>query len=241
MSTALALAQAGRPAPLRVDPRVALLTLVVLNALAMGRSALWLVLVCALLVAALLAASCRWRAAGTTAALALGFYGVAVGLPRLIDGAWVALVGAAAYWLCRFTVTVGVAWWLMVTVRPGQLVAALQSWHAPRWLVIPLAVIVRMVPVIVESSHAVADAMVLRGLRPTPVGVVAHPVRSAEITMIPLLSTIVRTTDELAASAMLRGLGGPWRATSLSVLRLRWVDAALAAVLVGLVVCRVCC
>ena len=62
-------------------------------------------------------------------------------------------------------------------------------------------------------------------------GVVRHPLVIAERFLVPLLSSIARVADDLAASSVVRGLGGPTRPTSLTRLRASaWDVVALVCV-----------
>ncbi len=72
--------------------------------------------------------------------------------------------------------------------------------------------------------------MALRGLRPGPLSLLRHPWRSIQLLLIPLIFTIVRSGDELAAAALVRGLGSPARPTSAVALRFGLQDAIVLAV-----------
>ena len=64
-----------------------------------------------------------------------------------------------------------------------------------------------------------------------------HPLVIAERFLVPLLSSIARVADDLAASSVVRGLGSTTRPTSLSALRAtRWDALALACVATVLVI-----
>ena len=113
--------------------------------------------------------------------------------------------------------------------------------HTPDWLTIPVAVVVRFLPVLVEEAKAIVEAMALRGLRPGAVGVLAHPLRYGQYVLLPLVSSAVRIGDELSASALIRGLGGPSGApapSSATALRFTAADALLLLCVAGLLVLR---
>ena len=71
-------------------------------------------------------------------------------------------------------------------------------------------------------------------------GVLRHPLVIAERFLVPLLSSIARVADDLAASSVVRGLGGPTRPTSLTRLRATAWDAVALACVVGVIVIEIC-
>ena len=225
---------------LRPDPRTRILTLLVVNGLALGNNSFPVAVYAVALVCALLAAAGRLRAALTIGGVFLAFaalYGVSAfnGDGHLAGSAIAAGASVTGFWCARFTVAIGAGYWAVLTIRPVELICALHRLHAPRWLIVPLAVVLRIFPVIATECRAVMDAMTLRGIDRGARGILAHPLRSGELLLVPLLSTVVRSGDELAAAAMIRGLGGPHRPVGIVTPRFRAVDAALLVCLVGLV------
>lgn len=216
-----------RPA-LLPDPRTVLATVAVVNSVTLGHGSFNGVLAAGLLTAVmLLALPGRTRAAiifSLTFVLLAASYLV---LPKLASSNVVVILAAIGFWFARFAVCIGLGIYAVGAIRPTELTAALRAIRAPRWVVIPLAVMLRVFPVIRTEAWAIGDAMTLRGVRPGFGSMFAHPIRAGEMLIVPLLSTVVRASDELAASAMLRGLGGPAKPTTISVLRFRPLDAAL--------------
>ncbi|MFR9823976.1 CbiQ family ECF transporter T component, partial [Corynebacterium striatum] len=95
-----------------------------------------------------------------------------------------------------------------------------------------------VLPIIVAEAKAIRDAMVLRGLQPGVKSWITQPTQSSAMLIIPLLGAVVRAGDELAASALVRGLGGPTRPTTTADLSFKLVDATALAGL-GLIVASV--
>ncbi|WP_168582064.1 energy-coupling factor transporter transmembrane component T [Gephyromycinifex aptenodytis] len=220
------------------DPRTTLLALLALNMLAMGNHAFSVCVVGLALVAVLLLAARQVRQAMiavATFAFCASMYLIplAVGAPSGFTGLTSAVM-AMGFWFARFTVSIGAGYWAVQTIRPAELIDSLHQIHAPNWLVVPLAVVLRIFPVIATETRAVVDAMTLRGLRPGPAGMLRHPVKTGELVLIPLLMTVVRAGDELAAAAMIRGLGGPHRPSSLRTPRFRLADALLLIALAAI-------
>ena len=235
----------------RLDPRTKLLALLILNALVMRASPTSTLLAVQLLaVLALL-----WEVGGATAArTGLGCLvcdALSLGSPFLV--AWLEGVGAPrsvvlvigtcaaiAFWFARFFAGFGLALYVYRTTRIGQMKAALRAVHLPRVFVDALAVAFRVIPTVGAEAVAIREAMEMRGVDLGIRGVLRHPLVIAERFLVPLLSSIARVADDLAASSVVRGLGGPTRPTSLTRLRATAWDAVALACVVGVIVIEIC-
>lgn len=221
---------AGRP-----DPRSVLAFLLATSILALGARSVAVPALAALFAAALLAAGGRGRA-GARFLLAVAFFiGLFEASRHIANPALATLLGVAGFWLGRFATAAAAGWWAVTALRPTELIEALRRLRLPNTVVVPLAVVLRILPVIAVEARAVVDAMTLRGLRPDARGLAAHPLRTGELVLIPLLTTVVRSGDELAAAALVRGLGGPTRPTGVTRLGFRAVDAAVLAMIAALI------
>ena len=137
--------------------------------------------------------------------------------------------GAIFYWFARFFAGFGLALYVYRTTKVGQMKAALRSVHLPRVFVDALAVAFRVIPTVSAEAVAIREAMSMRGVDLGLRGVLRHPLVIAERFLVPLLSSIARVADDLAASSIVRGLGTATPPTSLVVLRAtRWDALALA-------------
>ena len=230
----------------RLDPRTKLLALLILNALVMRASPTSTLLAVQLLaVLALL-----WEVGGATAArTGLGCLvcdALSLGSPFLV--AWLEGVGAPrsvvlvigtcaviAFWFARFFAAFGLAVYVYRTTRIGQMKAALRAVHLPRVFVDALAVAFRVIPTVGAEAVAIREAMEMRGVDLGIRGVLRHPLVIAERFLVPLLSSIARVADDLAASSVIRGLGVPARPTSLTRLRASAWDVAALACVAGVV------
>ena len=114
--------------------------------------------------------------------------------------------------------------------------AALRAVHLPRVFVDALVVAFRVIPTVGAEAVAIREAMEMRGVDLRMRGVLCHPLVIAERFLVPLLSSIARVADDLAASSVVRGLGGSTRPTSLTLLRATvWDALALGCVAVVIV------
>ncbi len=235
----------------RLDPRTKLLALLILNALVMRASPTSTLLAVQLLaVLALL-----WEVSVTTAVrTGLGCLlcdALSLGSPLLV--AWLEGMGsprgvvlvigtcsAIAFWFARFFAGFGLALYVYRTTRIGQMKAALRAVHLPRVFVDALAVAFRVIPTVGSEAVAIREAMEMRGVDLGIRGILRHPLVIAERFLVPLLSSIARVADDLAASSVIRGLGGPTPPTSLTRLRASAWDVLALACVAGVIVIEIC-
>ncbi|WP_448852092.1 energy-coupling factor transporter transmembrane component T [Corynebacterium sp. 335C] len=220
---------------LRVDPRTVLLMLLAGNALAMANLPARVYIAVGAVACVLLATVGRWRTLAWVAGLLVVFSAGYLLIPRLTEGTGWALLGVTCLWFARFAVTIGLGLWAIRAVRPAELMSALRAVRCPKQLLIPVAVVLRMLPVIMREARAITEAMSLRGVSPGARGFVAHPLRYGELVLVPLLSMVVRSGDDLAAAAIIRGLGAGGRQTTITKLRFRAMDGVVLVFLAGLV------
>lgn len=127
-------------------------------------------------------------------------------LPLVAPSPLVTVISIACGYLIRFVAAAGVGAHVIATTSPTQLSAALRAWRLPRALSVTLAVMLRFFPVVVSESLAVLDAMRLRGLVGAR-GIARHPILAMERFTVPMIAASLRASEDLSASAILRGLG----------------------------------
>ena len=235
----------------RLDPRTKLLALLVLNAFVMRASPTSTLLAVQLLAVVALAWEVGGRVAVRTGLGCLVCDAFSLGSPLLV--AWLEAVGAPrsvvlvigtcaaiAFWFARFFAGFGIALYVYRTTRIGQMKAALRAIHLPRVFVDALAVAFRVIPTVGSEAVAIREAMEMRGVDLGVRGVVRHPLVIAERFLVPLLSSIARVADDLAASSVIRGLGGSTRPTSLTRLRATAWDVFALTCVAGVVAIETC-
>ncbi|MDR2114081.1 MAG: energy-coupling factor transporter transmembrane protein EcfT [Bifidobacteriaceae bacterium] len=196
---------------LQLDPRTTLLTVIVLNVAMFsagfsggaGLARLVLMTVPALLA---LGAGHWWSALS---------YSLLVGTAYLVEshliatgssGVGLAVAGLASL-VARLAPGLFMAYVAVITIRVGELLAALEASRVPRWLAIPAAVVLRFLPTVWEQSKGVQRAMNVRGLNLFRVGLGPW----LEYRLVPLITSTVRCGEELSQAALTRGLGRPGR------------------------------
>lgn len=119
------------------------------------------------------------------------------------------------------------AYFLIVSTSVSEFVTAMDRMHVPKSISVPMSVLFRFFPTIVEEYGHVRDAMRMR-----EVGNLRQPMAMLEYRMVPFMTSIVSIGNDLAASALTRGLSAPVRRTNVCPIGFTWRDR-LALVLTG--------
>lgn len=171
----------------------------------------------------------------------------AVSIPATIAAFWlfgylVALAGVNAIsaivvltsaYIMRATVVFGVALHLFLTTSPAELSGGLRAMKIPRVLTVTVVLMVRLFPVVFAEAGAVRDALRLRGM--TSAGaVLRHPLQSTERFLIPMIAASLRSSEDLATAAILRGFGTRGKPTNAYPPRFGLTDLAWTLITVAL-------
>lgn len=119
------------------------------------------------------------------------------------------------------------AYFLLASTSVSEFVTAMDRLHVPKSISVPMSVLFRFFPTIVEEYGHVRDAMRMR-----EVGNLRQPMAMLEYRMVPFMTSIVSIGNDLAASALTRGLSAPARRTNVCPIGFTWRDG-LALVLTG--------
>lgn len=212
-----------------LDPRMKIVLVVLCSVVVMGSGGLRFVPAVIVLGTALAVwERSWWRAIGLPAiAVVLWFLGWF--LPLWWPNAVTATTAIACAYLIRFAAAIGIGMHLTATTSPTSLAAGLRAWRVPRPVSVTLAVMLRFFPVVAAESAAVMDAMHLRGLTGTR-GLMRHPILSIERFTVPMIVASLRASEDLSASAILRGLGSHRTPTTMVPPRFGTADLLLVLV-----------
>ncbi len=119
------------------------------------------------------------------------------------------------------------AYFLLASTSVSEFVTAMDRMHVPKSISVPMSVLFRFFPTIVEEYGHVRDAMRMR-----EVGNLRQPMAMLEYRMVPFMTSIVSIGNDLAASALTRGLSAPVRRTNVCPIGFTWRDG-LALVMMG--------
>lgn len=118
---------------------------------------------------------------------------------------------------------------LISTTKVGEFLSAMDRIHAPKKLIIPLAVMLRYIPTIREDWHFIKDAMKMRDVSPSLKGLVTNPGMTVECVYVPLMMAASKAADDLSIASVTRGIENPQKRTYL--FRIRFGTADLLFVL----------
>ena len=133
----------------------------------------------------------------------------------------------------RILPNVMAARYLVASTTVSELVAGLERMHLGRNVIVPITVMVRFFPVILEETRAVSDAMKMRGIRLGG----KKSTKMLEYRMIPIITCSVKTGEELSAAALARGLGSPVKRTNMCSIGFRATDYLVFFIAAGTFVC----
>ena len=188
----------------RVDPRVSVAVLLVLNAAVFVAGSFALETAAVLLDGALM----LWCRRPRLAAAWLAAYGVLalVSLGCMAAGPAFAPVGTCLMTLRRLFPTAMFAAALVSTTYLGEVAWALQSFGLSGRMTVAVCVGLRFFPTAAREARAVREAMLTRGIRLTPRTVLTRPAALLENFMVPYLHRISIVADELGDAVMARGV-----------------------------------
>ncbi len=138
--------------------------------------------------------------------------------------AFVALGSCAI--LNRFLPSILMAAYLMATTTVSEFTAAMQRMHVSEKITIPLSVMFRFFPTVVDEAASIGSAMRMRDIRLGGTNM-AH---ALEYRMVPLMTCCVKIGEELSAAALTRGLGGEVKRTNICKIGFKVQDYIALAV-----------
>ena len=107
------------------------------------------------------------------------------------------------------------------TTKVSEFLSAMNRVHAPKKLVIPLAVMLRYIPTIQEDWRFIKDAMRLRDVSPSLKGLLTHPGMTVECIYVPLMMAASKAADELSIASVTRDIENPKPRTCLVEIQMR--------------------
>lgn len=136
----------------------------------------------------------------------------------------------------RFLVVFIMAYWMSLKMRVGDFVTALQRLHIPKGLTITFAVVFRYMPTVKDEFQKIYSTMKLRGVALSVPNLAKHPIRTFEYAIIPLIIRSLAIADQLAASAVTRGMDLESERTSYRIVKIQGVDVVVTLLMTGLAV-----
>ena len=116
------------------------------------------------------------------------------------------------------------AGFVVSTTKVGEFLSAMSRMHAPKKLVIPLAILLRYLPTIREDWHYITDAMRMRQVYPGVKGFFLSPAMTVQCLYVPLMMAASKAADELSIASITRGIENPKPRTSVVSIGFGWED-----------------
>lgn len=128
---------------------------------------------------------------------------------------------------------------ILITKAPmDEMLYALERWHIPKIVLIPLSVIYRYIPTISKEIGYIRQSMKMRKSGSNTGAGFINPITSMENIMVPILYRSEKIADELSAASICKGLSTKRKRTCCTDVRLGISDfsylIAMIAVSVGL-------
>ena len=120
--------------------------------------------------------------------------------------------------------------YVLSTTKVSEFIAAMERLHISDKLTIPLSVVFRFFPTIVEECSSINDAMRMRGIGLGG----GKALQMLEYRLIPMITCSVKIGEELSAAALTRGLGAPVKRTNVCEIGFHILDYALLLVCIGI-------
>jgi len=128
----------------------------------------------------------------------------------------------------RFMPCIAMGYYVVTTTTVSEFTASMERMHITPKIIIPLSVMFRFFPTVMEEALAISNSMKMRGISGS--SIVKNPIESLEYRVVPLIACVVKIGEELSAAALTRGLGGPVKRTNICEIGFGRRDIALAAV-----------
>ena len=122
--------------------------------------------------------------------------------------------------LTRFVVTVVMGEYLVASTSVSEFISGMEKLRMPAAVTIPMSVMFRLFPTIGAEWKSIRRAMGMRGISMGG----GRAGEMLEYRLVPMMTSSVRIGEELSASALTRGLGGPVKRTNICKIGFRAQD-----------------
>jgi energy-coupling factor transport system permease protein len=132
-----------------------------------------------------------------------------------------------------------VLYYVMMSTKVNEFLAAMARMHVPNKVTIPLAVMARFFPTVFDEARAIGHAMRMRGIRLFSLRTLANPFSILEYRLVPLLVSVTKIGDELSIAAVTRGLSPETKRTCVANVGFRVQDLIVFVYCMTVVACFV--
>ena len=154
-------------------------------------------------------------------------YCIELGLSKFSEASIVFAIYMFIYFASRMTLIAMFGGYITKTTSVSEMLEALNRMKVPRSIGIPFSVLLRFVPTIKIELKALKENMKIRGIVTSRFFPFLHPIKYIEYTLVPLLMRMIKISDELSASALIRGLDSDENRVTLTELQFRCADLTI--------------
>ena len=122
--------------------------------------------------------------------------------------------------ILRFMPGILTGMFVVSTTTVSEFIAAMEKMHVSQKITIPLAVMFRFFPTVVEESASISKAMSMRDIKFGG----KKALKMIEYRLIPMMTCSIKIGQELSAASLTRGLGGPGKRTNICKIGFGWCD-----------------
>ena len=151
-------------------------------------------------------------------------YCIELGISKFSEASIVFAIYMFIYFASRMTLIAMFGGYITKTTSVSEMLEALNRMKVPRSIGIPFSVLLRFVPTIKIELKALKENMKIRGIVTSRFFQLLHPIKYIEYTLVPLLMRMIKISDELSASALIRGLDSDEKRVTLTELQFRKTD-----------------
>lgn len=130
---------------------------------------------------------------------------------------------------------------LLVHIPSGKLTSSIKKLPIPENIMLILIVMLRFAPTVIYEFGEVKDAMKVRGFLSSIRTVLFHPLNTLEYAIVPMVFRSLKIADELASSAIVRGIESPYKKDSYYIIKLTAKDSffIISSAVIAVICCRV--
>lgn len=131
--------------------------------------------------------------------------------------------------LLRFSPGIMMGYYVVATTTVSEFTAAMEKMYIPRQITIPMSVMFRFFPTVMEEWGQIGDAMRMRDVRfgGGKIGAML------EYRIVPMMMCSIKIGEELSAASLTRGLAGAVRRTNICKIGFRIQDIILLLICLG--------
>lgn len=208
-----------------LDPRTKLLLLIIINAVVFNKlDSPIMSILNILVVTSLFIFSKKYKTAIISLVIYVSYTLVLVYILPHLDGFWVILIGSVLVMFYKLLPIMLMGAYFILTTGVSEFVASMERIHVPSEIIIPLSVVFRFFPTVIEEAKSILDCMKISGLGLNAKNIITRPLKMLEYLIIPLIISIVKGGDELSAAVITRSMDNPVQRTNICEIGFHGVD-----------------